>query len=72
MELIDKKIVITGGTSGIGLEVVKALAPSNQVIVLGRNSQKLSQLAETYNILPYQCDLSEPNRWSLNAGESAV
>ncbi|RXJ72757.1 short-chain dehydrogenase [Veronia nyctiphanis] len=59
MELIDKKIVITGGTSGIGLEVVRALAPMNQIIVIARNSKKLSQLAETFNITPYQCDLSD-------------
>jgi len=36
MELKNKRILITGGTSGIGLEMVKKLAHSNQIIVISR------------------------------------
>lgn len=36
MKLKNKTIIITGGTSGIGLELVKNLAPENQIIVISR------------------------------------
>jgi NAD(P)-dependent dehydrogenase (short-subunit alcohol dehydrogenase family) len=36
--------LILGGTSGIGLEVVKKLSKKNQVFVLGRNFEKLNNL----------------------------
>jgi NAD(P)-dependent dehydrogenase (short-subunit alcohol dehydrogenase family) len=39
-----KTILITGGTDGIGLALVRKLMPSNQIIVLGRSELKLNQL----------------------------
>ncbi|MBO6503590.1 MAG: SDR family NAD(P)-dependent oxidoreductase [Kordiimonadaceae bacterium] len=43
-ETTDKRIVLTGGTSGIGLELVKILAPQASLIVVGRDTQKLDKL----------------------------
>lgn len=37
MNDLNKYIVITGGTSGIGLETVRKLAASNQMIVISRS-----------------------------------
>ena len=49
MELKSKTIIITGGTSGIGLEMAQRLvAMGNTVIVTGRNQEKLQQLRESH------------------------
>lgn len=48
MRLINQTVVITGGTSGIGRELVKQLYPNNRVIVLGRDSDTLHQLRITF------------------------
>ena len=40
MELHDRRILITGGTSGIGLELAKLLATDNHVVVAGRHIAK--------------------------------
>ena len=54
-----KKIVITGGTSGIGYELVKQLHSNNEVIVIARDQAKLCQLKENFkNIKIYSADLS--------------
>lgn len=58
MKLIDQVIVITGGTSGIGREVVKRLSKCNHVIVLGRDEDKLDKLALKYGVKVYRADLS--------------
>lgn len=39
-------IVLTGGTSGIGREMVDLLAPENTLVVLGRDPEKLSRLVK--------------------------
>ena len=40
----DKVVVITGGASGMGLAVAKALAPSNTVVSLDRNAAKIEAM----------------------------
>jgi len=58
MILKKKTIVITGGTSGVGLEMVKRLSMENDVIVIGRSAKKLKELtAQLQNIHVYQADL---------------
>ncbi|MER2492992.1 SDR family oxidoreductase [Catenovulum sediminis] len=62
MQLEQCRIVITGGTSGIGYELVKNLYQTNQVIVIGRNEKKLQRLKQQFkNIACYQTDLSKRN-----------
>lgn len=61
MTLQNNVILITGGTSGLGLEMAKRfIGLGNQVIVCSRNLQKLE---ETKILLPevetYQCDISD-------------
>jgi uncharacterized oxidoreductase len=41
MKLDGQTILITGGSSGIGLELAGLLAPRNTVVVTGRNATKL-------------------------------
>ncbi|MBL7719102.1 MAG: SDR family NAD(P)-dependent oxidoreductase [Flavipsychrobacter sp.] len=62
MNLKDSTVLITGGTSGIGLELVKQLtALGAKVIVTGRNLQALE---ETRRLFPgvhiFQSDVSKP------------
>lgn len=62
MELKNNTILITGGTSGIGLELAtRLLALGNTVIITGRNQAKLDQ---TKSQLPgvhiVQSDVSNP------------
>ena len=59
MKLEDKRIVLTGGTSGIGYELLKLLYPKNEVIVIARNSTKLDELGmQNPSIIPKCCDLA--------------
>lgn len=41
MRLDQRKILITGGASGIGFALAKALASTNTVVITGRDSRKL-------------------------------
>ncbi|HEX2712250.1 MAG TPA: SDR family NAD(P)-dependent oxidoreductase [Candidatus Acidoferrales bacterium] len=43
VRLYQQKILITGGGSGIGLELAKALAPGNDVVIAGRDVGKLER-----------------------------
>ena len=60
MKLTGNTIVITGGSSGIGLELSKVLTQqNNQVIICGRSSEKLERaLQQIPSLHTYQCDLS--------------
>ncbi len=66
MELKNRTILITGGTSGIGRELVNQLYEHNRILVTSRPSEKLDELANTYpDIMTYPADLSK-------IGEAAV
>lgn len=47
MKLTDKTIVITGGTSGIGYQLVKILSQHNRLLVIARPSDRLLRLQLT-------------------------
>ena len=60
MKIKNKRIIITGGTSGVGLEMVKQLYQDNRLIVLSKTQSKLDELANTYkNVQIFSVDLSD-------------
>jgi len=67
MELTNNTILITGGTSGFGLELAtRLMALGNTVIITGRDQAKLN---ETKKMLPgihiFQSDVSDPKAIEL-------
>ncbi|NIK71572.1 SDR family NAD(P)-dependent oxidoreductase [Paenibacillus sp. BK720] len=62
MQLHSNTILITGGASGIGLELASRLsALGNTVIVSGRDQAKLDQARLQYPMLhAFPCDVTEP------------
>ena len=59
MQLTHNTILITGGTSGIGLELGKRLLEQNNtVILLGRNEAKLAEAAKN-GFVTIRCDLTK-------------
>ena len=62
MELKNSTILVTGGTSGIGLEFVKQLAEQGAtVIVTGRNPETLYTTKKKFpKIHTFQSDVSDP------------
>lgn len=64
----DKVTVITGGTSGIGYQMVRYLSPYNTVIVISRPGSKLDALKKEFpNIKTFTADLSEPLGYEILA-----
>jgi len=61
MNLKGNTVVITGGSSGIGLELAKVLTKKeNQVIICGRSLEKLERAKKLVPSLQiFQCDLSQ-------------
>lgn len=61
MDFQGKRIVITGGGSGIGLELATRFAERGaNVIITGRNLDKLKAAAEgNANLTPFVCDVSK-------------
>jgi len=41
MKLEGRRILITGGSSGIGFELARRLAPANDVVIAGRSMSRL-------------------------------
>ncbi len=62
MELSGNTILITGGTSGIGLELATQLSKrNNTIIVTGRDPDKLREIQEKISgVHTYQSDVSDP------------
>lgn len=62
MNITNNTILITGGGSGIGLEIAKALNPSNKIIIVGRNKEKLDAAAKDLeNVFTIQADITNEN-----------
>jgi short-subunit dehydrogenase len=69
----DKRIWITGATSGIGLELAKQLISNNFLILSGRSLQKLQEVAKDFSngsfaLVPLDlCKYQEANDWVVQA-----
>jgi uncharacterized oxidoreductase len=61
MELSNRTVLVTGGTSGIGLGIAEAFQRAgSKVIVCGRNKKKLSRVEEQFpGITALSCDLGD-------------
>src|SRR5665213_2292010 len=60
----DKTIVVVGGTSGIGLEIVKDIvARGNRVVMTGRDQKRTEEIAASVGseVTGIALDISEPN-----------
>ena len=62
MQLSGNTILITGGTSGIGLELAKQLlSKKNTVLITGRNKVKLDEAKRLFpDVHVFQSDVSQP------------
>ncbi|TQV89858.1 SDR family NAD(P)-dependent oxidoreductase [Aliikangiella coralliicola] len=70
MELKNKTIVITGGTSGIGYQMVRLLSPHNTIIVVARSEKNLKKLLEKFpGIKTFPADLSKPEVYETLAAQ---
>ena len=62
MKFHNKHIVITGGTSGIGLELVRSLVDENQIIVISKKGTLPKELINTENSVQlYHANLANKN-----------
>ncbi len=64
MNLKNNTVLITGGSSGIGLELSKVLTQrGNSVIICGRSNEKLIAAKKLLpEITTYQCDLADAKK----------
>lgn len=73
MELKDKRIVITGGTSGVGYEMAKIFSGHNEVLVISRSQERLEKLSdEIKGVVTFQADLSKLDEVDAVAREIAL
>lgn len=73
MKIKNNTILITGGSSGIGLELSKVLIQkNNKVIICGKSKDKLAAAKKMLpQLITYQCDLSNSEECSGFAKEIA-
>lgn len=68
MELKNKRIILTGGSSGIGYQLSKKLLLQGcSLAVLARRKERLDKLADESkglggNLFTYQCDVTDKNK----------
>ena len=61
MELKDKAILITGGSSGIGKATAKLMVEKGaKVAITARGEERLQKVANEIGVLPIQADVSNP------------
>ncbi|NLL62914.1 MAG: SDR family NAD(P)-dependent oxidoreductase [Ruminococcaceae bacterium] len=58
--ITNKKIVVTGATSGIGLAVTKILAQGsgNKILAVGRKTEKIDGMFDSSVVIPFRADVS--------------
>jgi len=59
MELRNATVLVTGGSSGIGFSIAKALIDAGaKVAITGRDEQRLAEAAQSLKALPVRSDVS--------------
>ncbi len=56
---MDKVVVITGGSEGLGRALAKKLSLKNTVIVLARNKEKLEEVCNAFSVDCEVCDVAD-------------
>ncbi len=61
MKINNNTVLITGGSSGIGLQLSKVLSENgNKVIICGKSNDKLEAAKKSNpNLITFQCDISD-------------
>lgn len=60
MEIKNSKIIVTGGSLGIGKETAKLLIQNGATVVItGRNKERINQTAHDIGAIPYVFDISD-------------
>jgi len=64
MKLTGNTVIVTGGTSGIGRELVEALlSKGNRLITCGRRKDRLDELAARHpDVATWRCDVSDDSQ----------
>lgn len=66
MKITGKIVVVTGGGSGVGKSVAKAMAQSGaHVAIAGRDRKKLNSVVDELqmsNVTPFVCDVTQANQ----------
>jgi uncharacterized oxidoreductase len=63
MKLAGKRILVTGGGSGIGLELARRLAEANDVVIAGRDGERLARArAEISGLHVHRLDVASEDR----------
>ena len=66
--LCGKTVVITGGTKGIGYELVRLLHSQNRILVIAREGPRLQKLSQDFpDVEVYGADLSVPSEYKAVA-----
>jgi len=71
MNLSNRNVLVTGGTSGIGLGIAEAFRRAkSKVIVCGRNREKLSKVKEKFpDVTTLPCDVGDAKQREKLASE---
>lgn len=59
MKLENKNIVLSGGSSGVGLELLRILSPDNRIINLSRRAPPKDAILHSANIQHIETDLAD-------------
>lgn len=62
MNIQEAKVLITGGTSGIGYETARILKENGaEVLITARTKSKIEKAVKELNVMGYQADVSQEN-----------